>query len=177
MRRTALIEAGTQILFSRGFDAVTPASVGAAAGIARSSVYQYFPSTTALLLAIIDDSFPKATAQLRAAVRRFDDPHEQIEAYLTAAFDFATDSEHRSFGAVPMEGLAAEIRDRLSALHREQYVPLLDALTRLGVESVGLSAQFIGGLLESAVRATTAGADRDTMRAALLKVVKSGPLA
>lgn len=176
MRRAALIQAGSEILFSRGFDAVTPASVGAAAGIARSSVYQYFPSTTALLLAIIDEAFPQATAKLRGAVGRHDDPRAQVDAYLSAAFDFATDAEHTSFGAIPMEGLAAEVRDRLNALHREQYVPLLDALTRMGVKNVGLSAQFIGGLLESAVRAVSAGADRDTMRAALLAVVNSGPL-
>ncbi len=67
-RRAALVHAGRDILASQGADAVTPAAVGAAAGIARSSVYQYFDSSVALLAAIVEESFPNATATLRDAV-------------------------------------------------------------------------------------------------------------
>lgn len=177
MRKTALIQAGKDILMTRGFEAVTPASVGSAAGIARSSVYQYFPSTTALLIAILDEAFPQATARLTTAVTRREDPREQVDLYLSAAFDFATDAEHRMFDAFPAEGLPIEVKDRLDALHHDQYMPLIEALTRLGVADISMSAHFISGLLQAAVRAVKAGAEPATVKAALLKAVKSGPLA
>ena len=43
-QRDALLHAATELLVSGGLSAVTPAAVGAAAGLARPSVYQYFSS-------------------------------------------------------------------------------------------------------------------------------------
>ena len=43
-QRDALLHAATELLVDGGVSAVTPAAVGAAAGLARPSVYQYFSS-------------------------------------------------------------------------------------------------------------------------------------
>ena len=177
MRRTALIDAGRELLLGSGFDAVTPAAVGAIAGIARSSVYQYFPSTASLLLAIIDDAFPAATARVTDAVAGIEDPKARIDAYVGAAFDFAVGPEHRLFDALGGDRLPAEVKERLEALHRQQYVPLIEALARLGVPNVGLVTQLIGGLVQSAVRAAKSGADPELARATLIASVHAGPIA
>ena len=46
-RRAALLAAAEELLAEQGVEAVTPAAVGARAGLARSSVYQYFSSSPA----------------------------------------------------------------------------------------------------------------------------------
>jgi AcrR family transcriptional regulator len=175
-RRAALVNAGRDILAAEGADAVTPAAVGAAAGIARSSVYQYFDSSVALLAAIVEESFPNATATIREAVDAADSPAARITAYVSASLDLATNPEHRSFDAATVAALPPDFRDRVDALHREQYAPLVAALRDAGAPDPALAANLVGGLLTAAVRAVAAGADVETARAALLAFIDHGVL-
>ncbi len=175
-RRAALVRAGREILAEQGADAVTPAAVGAVAGIARSSVYQYFDSSDALLAAIIEDSFPEATVALRAAVDAAPTPAVKITAYVSTALDLATQPEHRSFDAAATAELPAVLRARVDALHREQYAPLIDALNEAGTTDAVLAAQLVGGLLTASVRAVSAGSDIERVRAALLATLETGIL-
>lgn len=175
-RRAALVRAGREILAARGVDAVTPAAVGAAAGIARSSVYQYFDSTLALLGAIVEDTFPHATATLRAAVDAAASPTGKIAAYVSTSLDLATNPEHRSFDAATTAALPPAFRERVDALHREQHAPLIAALEEAGAEDAPLAAQLIGGLLTAAIRAVSAGADVERVRTALLATIDRGIL-
>ena len=174
LRRAALLDAGRTLLADSGVEAVTPAAVGAAAGIARSSVYQYFDSTVALLAAIVEDSFPRATDQLRGAVDAAGTPRERVRAYLSTALRLATDPEHRSFDTLATSALPEEFRVRVAALHREQYAPLASALSELGIEDVALAGQLISGLLTGAARAVVAGAEVDRVERALLDAVMGG---
>ena len=136
---------------------MTPAAVGAAAGIARSSVYQYFDSTSALLAAIIEDAFPPATAALRAAVK----------AMTSHALKWTPTSRlhSRSRRTPPTAPSTRSARTSTFRAHAanarrpapEQYAPLLQALTTLGVADVSLTAQFVGGMLGAAARAVKPG--------------------
>jgi len=74
---------------------VSLATVGAATGLARSSVYQYFDSTPALLAAVVEDEFPRATERLRSAVTEGVNPAEQIDAFVRTALEMATEPTHR----------------------------------------------------------------------------------
>jgi len=98
-------------------DAVSLATVGAATGLARSSVYQYFDSTPALLAAVVEDEFPRATERLRSAVTEGVDPAEQIDAFVRTALEMATEPTHRSLYALGNAGLPPVCRARLVELH------------------------------------------------------------
>ena len=63
-QREALIGAAIDILVNEGATAVTPAAVGARAGLARSSVYQYFDSSAALLATITEEAFRRSNEAL-----------------------------------------------------------------------------------------------------------------
>src|ERR1044071_5681440 len=52
----ALLDAARAVLLAHGPQAVTPATVGAAAGLARSSVYKYFRSGDEILSRIVADA-------------------------------------------------------------------------------------------------------------------------
>lgn len=176
LRRASLIAAGRRLLATTGGDAVTPAAVGAAAGIARSSVYQYFESSGDLLAAIVEDAFASATARISEAVASVDEPHARIEAYLAVALDLGTDSEHRMFDGIDPATLPPATRARIAALHREQIAPLLDAVRDSGAPDPELAAQLIGGMLSGAARAVAGGAARATVLDALISAVHDGPV-
>ena len=58
-RRAAIVDAAVDLLGREGITGVTPAAVASAAGLARSSVYQYFASTDALVAAGVEGSLQR----------------------------------------------------------------------------------------------------------------------
>src|ERR1019366_9690723 len=79
-RREALLNAASELFSSRGFDAVTVSEIALAADLATGTVYNYFPTKTALLLAILSADLE---AMLLAIGRREASGGEPIEALLS----------------------------------------------------------------------------------------------
>lgn len=173
-RRAELLAAATRLLAAGPLDAVTLASVGEAVGLSRSSVYQYFDSTPALLAAVVEDAFPRAAGRLESAMGTAGTPAERIDAYVRVAFDLATDPTHRSLEVLADAPLPAECRARVRELHDEQYAPLRVALVEHGAPDPDLAAGLILGILQSATRAITGGASRDHVLAVTLGMIHQG---
>ena len=173
-RRSALVAAGADLLASGGVDAVTLAGVGAATGLARSSVYQYFDSGPALLAAVVEDVFPRSTALLARAVERASSPQAKVDAYVVTALDLATDPAHRSLYALAGAGLPEHCRARIAELHEEQFAPLRDAVAAIGVADPALSARLLLGVLQSATQAVVEGAPKARVKREVLAFVHDG---
>ena len=143
-RRRALLDAATAILVADGLAATTPAAVGAAAGLARSSVYEYFDSSAAIVAAIVEDAFPRTNAELADAVAGAGDPAsdrrlrphlaEAVRRRRVPAGSGAAASE------VPRECLA-----RLDELFELQADPLLRAMRDAKVPDAALSCALVRG--------------------------------
>ena len=56
-RREALLNAAADLFSTHGFDAVTVSDIAQAADLATGTVYNYFPTKTALLMAILSADF------------------------------------------------------------------------------------------------------------------------
>ncbi|WNM26439.1 TetR/AcrR family transcriptional regulator [Demequina capsici] len=176
LRRSALLEAGRTLLADDGPDAVTPKAVGAAAGIARSSVYQYFPSAAELMAAIVEDAFAQANAVLRDALYEADSPTGRLDAYLRTSLALATGHSHSIFDGVDLTTLPGHTLARIDELHREQMEPLLTAIRECGAREPGIAAQLVGGMLSAAARAVQLGADPADAERTLLEAVHHGPV-
>ena len=163
LRRQALVEAAAHLLGTEGPTAVTPAAVAALAVLARTSTYQYFPSTAALISAGAEERF----AAIRAAVAGAVDPGapagERISGYVGALFDQAVTN------LVGMEGvmslpLPQECRSRLRQLHSEVLAPVVSAMAQAGVIDPAGTVVMVNGAVQAAARRVTEGADPDTVR-------------
>ena len=177
LRHEQLIAAATRLVAEGGVEALTPASVGAAAGLARSSVYQYFPSTGALLAAVGEDAFPRATAQLVVAVDRASSPESRLDAYVTTALSLSADPTYRSLAALASADLPTECRERLRELHAEQVAPLQSALRDSGAPDPALMASLILGVLHAAAQSMSAGVPRARVQRTVHSLLASGVLA
>ena len=173
-RREALLAAATALLAEHGVEAVNLAAAGAASGLARSSVYQYFDSTPALLAAVVEDVMAKTGARLAAAMGRADGPSERIDAFVRSTLDTATDPAHRSIHALAGSTLPPECLSRVAELHRMQYQPLLDALVELGVLQPDLTMQLVVAMVVRAAQAVADGAARRPVLARTLDLVHHG---
>lgn len=173
-RRAALLEAGAALLAEQGVDAVTLGAVGTAAGLARSSVYQYFDSAPALLAAIVNDLAATAHQRLAQAGDGSATPWARIDAFVCAALDTSTDATHRSLAALESASLPAECRAHMRNLHQGVFEPLRQDLAELGDEYPDLSVQLIGGILNAASRALAEGAPREVVISRTLALIHHG---
>ena len=157
-QREALLRAATELLVNGGVSAVTPAAVGAAAGLSRPSVYQYFSSGADILAAVVEEAFPPANESLRLALDSAIGPAEKLDTYVRETLRLAAEGAHRPAAALAAAQLPDECLGRLRELHREQAAPFMDALQALGVQQLPLTAQLLSGTLESAMGAIEHGA-------------------
>jgi AcrR family transcriptional regulator len=64
-RKRLILDAAADLFIERGFEAVDMADVAARAGVARPTVYKYFPSTEAMLHPLLDAAMKQAWTRLR----------------------------------------------------------------------------------------------------------------
>lgn len=64
VRRRQILETAERLFVSHGFEAVDMAAIAEKVGIARPTVYKYFPSTEAILERLLQDALPPFEARL-----------------------------------------------------------------------------------------------------------------
>jgi AcrR family transcriptional regulator len=154
-RRAAILDGAVAVLRRSGPDGVTPAAVAGAAGLARTSVYQYHPSTGALLAAAVEEEFRRTRDALEAATARARTPRGRLTAYLDVGLDAAV-AGHRPMGAYAGLDLPAECRTRIAELHASLVRPLVEALRGLGTDDAeGVAALVLGAVGSAAHQART----------------------
>ena len=173
-QRRALIEATMDILASEGVGAVSPATVGRRAGLARSSVYQYFDSTESIIATAVEEAFTPATAALAAALAAAKTPEDRIDAYVHETLSLAEAGAHRAAAALARAELPPVCRSRLAELHAEQARPLLEAVSELGVTPPGPTAELLGGLIQVAMRQVESGMPTQEAASRVLALIHHG---
>lgn len=151
-RRRALLDAARALLTAEPDRVPSLAEVGARAGLSRSSVYQYVQSRDDLLRAVVSDSFPRWQERLDAAMAAAPGPAARVLAFVRANLELVADGEHalaRTLAVVaPAEDLARESR----AFHEQLLLPVLAALTELGVPDPETTAELVNALVHAASR-------------------------
>ncbi len=173
-RRRQVAEAAVAVLGEQGPAGLTPAAVAQRAGIARSSVYQYFPSTDALLGAAAQAMLEATRDRLAAAVRSADTPVAQVTAYVHQAFEDET-AGHRGVMQALMSSEMPEVcRVAVREVHAQMLEPLVGALAAGGTENPRTVAALVFGLVNSAAAAARPAGDVSAFEAETLRFVLRG---
>ncbi len=172
-QRRAVLDAARDLL---GETAQLPsmAAIGKRAGLARTSVYQYFGSAEELLAAVVADVFPDWAARVLDRVEAADSPAARVWAYVEANVDLFTSSEQQVARALTMLVAPDVLRRPMEAFHARIRGPLRDALADFGDPDPDTVATLVDTLIVTAARhavdSDTATADADgsaTRRVAL----------
>ncbi len=158
MRRRQVVGAAGAVLAERGVTGFTPAAVAARAGLARSSMYQYYPSTEALLGAAVAHLLESSRDRMVAAVAGATTPADRVAAYVRAAVTDATEG-HTSLPDLASLEMPDVCRVAVRDLHDELLEPLREALADGGVADPSTSAMLVSGLVNAAVTAVRHGAE------------------
>jgi AcrR family transcriptional regulator len=86
--RKALLEAAAVQIAQAGYDRANINQISLAAGFAKGTIYNYFASKQALMLALLDDFAQSHYESIVVSVRAVDDPRERLRKFFETGFDF-----------------------------------------------------------------------------------------
>ncbi|MGQ4486179.1 TetR/AcrR family transcriptional regulator [Streptomyces sp. SAS_281] len=158
-QRQALVRAARELLEGGDAEAVTFAAVARATGLARNSVYKYFPGRPELLAAVVEDALPRWTDAIDAGMAAARTPRERVAAYVSAQLELVRSGEHRIARALAGVRDAQLVRESAGRVHGALLTPLTEALTELGEDDPRRTAVLLQGIVNAATTAIEAGDD------------------
>lgn len=158
----ALLEATREILRETG-KAPSMAEVAARAGLARSSVYQYFSSRQALLQGLVMDIFPRWAERITQAMEAASTPADAVLAYARSNLDLVADGEHAVGAALASVAPAAALSEEARSMHERIGEPLIAALERTRVPNPQAVAELVNAVVHAATRQLEAGGEREAV--------------
>ena len=88
--RQTLLNAAAEEFARQGYDQANINTISTKAGFAKGTIYNYFPSKQALLLALIDSIAQEHLEYMRSAILSVDDPASRLERFFQAGFEYVT---------------------------------------------------------------------------------------
>jgi len=161
-RRNQLIEAAAAIALESGGDSITVAAVAQRAGLSRTSVYEYFASSSDLIADLIIEELHSFALTLGEAVAGINDPAEAIEGWISASLDYVADGRHLLAKALNAADLPQERSAAIGAAHRGLLAPLTQNLQALGVKDIHQALSLIQAATDVATKRIESGNDAES---------------
>jgi AcrR family transcriptional regulator len=148
-QRRALLDAARALLAETA-QKPSMGAVGRRAGLARTSVYQYFASPDELLAALVAEIFPDWLHRFLTRVELAAGPGERAWAYVEANIELFASSERTVARALQRVVEADVLHEPMRAFHRELQIPLQHALADFGEPEPEAMAHHIDALIHQA---------------------------
>ena len=161
LRRQQLMSAAMELAMNEGAAAITVAAVAAKAGLARSSVYEYFESSADLVADLVIEELDYYTDRLATAIKDATDSFEQIELWIAEGLRYVADGRHMLVKSLNTIQTPAYRKDEISLGHRKLMAPLRKALEETGVQSLASAAAFLQSVTDAASVRIDAGNDAE----------------
>lgn len=111
-----VLDAASALFRKRGFRGTDMAQVGQAVGLARNSLYRYYPNKEHLLVACVQRDMRPFLARIEGLEQEFPDPRARIEAWIDMSIDVAISPAHATLE------LMSEVKEASPDLRREIMV-------------------------------------------------------
>ena len=151
-----ILAAATTLFQDRGYRATDMEDIALAVGLARNSLYRYYPNKDHILLACVQRDLVPFVEEMRQLEAKFPDPMMRIGAWLDAQIDIATSPAHATMELMgEIRQAAPELRREIMVLHELPNNVLEHAVTQLlkgKRRDVSLLTSLIAGMVEAAAR-------------------------
>jgi AcrR family transcriptional regulator len=185
-RQAGILDAARHAFAAHGFEKASVEEIARRAGVAKGTVYLYYPSKLAVYRAALRDGLAALLEELRRNVGRAQGVRDKLGAFLRTKAEFL--EGHREFFGVYDAGLAhpglpLHLQKDFQAYHQEQLALLQSALQspgrgpRIGELESRLVAEAVSDLSGGVVRRRLLGLSRaETQRQvdAVLELVWKG---
>jgi AcrR family transcriptional regulator len=164
LRRQQLIAAAMELAMAGGADAVTVSAVAQKAGLARSSIYEYFSSSADLIADLVVEELDYYTERLAHAIQGATDPFEKIELWIAEGLRYVEDGRHMLVKSLNTVSTPEYRKEEIAMGHRRLISPLREALTQTGIEdpkNLASAADFLQSVTDAASKRIDAGNDAE----------------
>ncbi len=122
-QEAAVVRAAVGLFAERGYTAVTLADIAAEVGLARTSLYRYFPDKDHILLAWLRTEIDGLIERSQAIAAAERPAIERLTGWFHLQLDYLDDPEHQVFAtiAATMGTLGPAVRAELSTQHQRLY--------------------------------------------------------
>ena len=150
LRRQQLMEAAMGLALASGAESITVAAVAAKAGLARSSIYEYFASSADLVADLVLEELDYYTQRLATATQGAQDPFERIELWISESLRYVADGRHMLVKSLNTIDTPDARKDEILMGHRRMMAPLQEAITQTGVADVRVAAALLSSVTDAA---------------------------
>ena len=161
LRRQQLISAALELALGEGAEAVTVAAVAKKAGLARSSIYEYFASSADLIADLILEELDYYSNRLAVAIVDATDPFEKIEHWIAEGLRYVADGRHMLVKSLNTISTPEFRREEIAMGHRKMIAPLRQALVETGIKDPAAAAAFLSSVTDAASLRIDAGNDAE----------------
>jgi len=161
LRRQQLINAALELAVDGGAGAITVAAVAKKAGLARSSIYEYFASSADLIADLILEELDYYSKRLTHAIVDVNDPFEKIEHWIAEGLRYVGDGRHMLVKSLNTINTPATRKEEISLGHRKLIAPLRQALAETGIKDPAAAAAFLSSVTDAASIRIDAGNDAE----------------
>ena len=172
-QEAAVISAAIKLFNERGVRDVSLADIAGEVGLARNSLYRYFPEKAHILAAWFRVTIAPLV-ELSNAIAASDQPSSvRLNRWVDAQFDYLTAPDHAAMliASNELTALPDDVRDELGAGHRELYGSLArilrDAFVDRPDRRIEIITMLIAAVTRSAAEQVRSGADIDETRTEL----------
>lgn len=160
-RRSQLIDAAAAIALESGGAAVTVAAVAQRAGLSRTSVYEYFGSSSELVADLVIDELKNFAQVLSDAVSQCDESRNCTECWIEAALTYIADGRHLLAKALNASTFPQSRSHQIAMAHRALMAPLVKGFEQMGVQDMAQAMAFVQAITDVATKRIEAGHDAE----------------
>ena len=150
LRRQQLIDAAMELALANGAESITVAAVAAKAGLARSSIYEYFASSADLVADLVLEELDYYTGRLAQAIGGATDPYTRIELWITESLRYVADGRHMLVKSLNTINTPTSRKEEILMGHRRMMAPLQDSLIEVGISNVRAAAALLASVTDAA---------------------------
>jgi AcrR family transcriptional regulator len=150
MRQRQLIDAALSIALESGAANITVAAVAKRAGLARSSMYEYFSSSADLIADLVIEELALYQKRLAKAVRGTEDPYQHIELWIAEALQYVVDGRHMLIKSLNAATIPEFRRDEISQGHRNLMTTISAPLQEIGLTDIRGAMSYLQNTIEAA---------------------------
>ena len=161
MRQRQLIDAALAIALESGAASITVAAVAKRAGLARSSMYEYFSSSADLIADLVIEELALYQKRLAQAVKGTEDPYQHIELWIAEALQYVVDGRHMLIKSLNAAAIPDFRRDEISQGHRNLMTTISAPLQEIGLTDIRGAMSYLQNTIEAASVRIESGSDSE----------------
>ena len=161
MRQRQLIDAALAIALESGAASITVAAVAQRAGLARSSIYEYFSSSADLIADLVIEELALYQKRLSHAVIATQDPYQHIELWIAEALQYVVDGRHMLIKSLNAATIPEFRRDEISQGHRNLMTTISAPLQEIGLTDIRGAMSYLQNTIEAASVRIESGSDAE----------------